>query len=285
MGMGSFGRRLRALWAATFTDDRCLCACHSVHLHSAVCITELLRCFFYSICDEHMSAFTQCIDELLDVCSEASDSSRRARSKLKPAPSATSAEVVAIPAKDLTICRRPDGREWALGAGNFGKVTHSCFSCIPIVCSSLHLQLSRVPRRSRAASVLRPLHWKCESCTRQILSILLLQVYKGVWKRHHLVAIKQLSAFPDDMLLEALQREVAILKRVSANRNVVQFYGCCLEGDTPMLVRPHCRCNNDQSVKCSCGARLSPAIVCATYAQAMHKRILSSAALGNGSMR
>lgn len=177
--MSSFRRRLRALWAATFKDDRCLCgcACHSVHLHSAMCITELSRCFFYSICDKHMSAFTRCIDQLLHVCSEntPSDSFRRGRSELKAAPSTTSAEVVAIPAKDLAICRHPDGREWALGAGNFGKVTHSSFSCIPIVCihvmhtNGLHLPSFAVfpcPRRSRAASVLRPLQWKSESCTR-----------------------------------------------------------------------------------------------------------------------
>ena len=33
------------------------------------------------------------------------------------------------------------------------------------------------------------------------------------------------------------RKEINILKRVSFNRNVVQFYGFCLEEQAPMLVR------------------------------------------------
>ena len=40
------------------------------------------------------------------------------------------------------------------------------------------------------------------------------------------------------MAVALLQRkEINILKRVSFNRNVVQFYGFCLEEQAPMLVR------------------------------------------------
>jgi hypothetical protein len=34
------------------------------------------------------------------------------------------------------------------------------------------------------------------------------------------------------------RKEINILKRVSFNRNVVQFYGFCLDKSAPMLVRP-----------------------------------------------
>lgn len=63
------------------------------------------------------------------------------------------------------------------------------------------------------------------------------QVFKGKWRGHHEVAIKQLTSFADDMLLSALEKEIGILKRVSFNRNIVQFYGFCLEVEAPMLVR------------------------------------------------
>ena len=36
-------------------------------------------------------------------------------------------------------------------------------------------------------------------------------------------------------------KEISILKRVSFNRNVVQFYGFCLDKSAPMLVRASCR--------------------------------------------
>lgn len=50
------------------------------------------------------------------------------------------------------------------------------------------------------------------------------------------MAVKQLTCFADEMLLSALQKEISILKRVSFNRNIVQFYGFCLEVEAPMLV-------------------------------------------------
>ncbi len=62
-------------------------------------------------------------------------------------------------------------------------------------------------------------------------------MFKGKWRGHHEVAIKQLTCFADEMLLSALEREIGILKRVSFNRNIVQFYGFCLEVEAPMLVR------------------------------------------------
>ena len=36
------------------------------------------------------------------------------------------------------------------------------------------------------------------------------------------------------------RKEINIMKRVSFNRNVVQFYGYCLEKSAPMLVRRSC---------------------------------------------
>jgi hypothetical protein len=43
---------------------------------------------------------------------------------------------------------------------------------------------------------------------------------------------------PLSVVVAPLQRkEINILKRVSFNRNVVQFYGFCLEEQAPMLVR------------------------------------------------
>ena len=44
---------------------------------------------------------------------------------------------------------------------------------------------------------------------------------------------------PLSLAVLLLQRkEINILKRVSFNRNVVQFYGLCLDESAPMLVRP-----------------------------------------------
>ena len=39
-------------------------------------------------------------------------------------------------------------------------------------------------------------------------------------------------------VLPLQRKEIDILKRVSFNRNVVQFYGFCLDESAPMLVRP-----------------------------------------------
>ena len=38
------------------------------------------------------------------------------------------------------------------------------------------------------------------------------------------------------------RKEINILKRVSFNRNVVQFYGFCLDETAPMLVRASDTC-------------------------------------------
>jgi len=40
--------------------------------------------------------------------------------------------------------------------------------------------------------------------------------------------------------LHLLRREVAILQRISFDRNIVQYYGACLEGDRAMLVMEYC---------------------------------------------
>jgi hypothetical protein len=46
--------------------------------------------------------------------------------------------------------------------------------------------------------------------TEQSSGRLLLQVYRGLWRGHHDVAIKQLTCFADDMLLAALVRTSAM---------------------------------------------------------------------------
>mmetsp|Transcript_12482 Transcript_12482/g.37497 ORF Transcript_12482/g.37497 Transcript_12482/m.37497 type:complete len:888 (-) Transcript_12482:561-3224(-) len=44
----------------------------------------------------------------------------------------------------------------------------------------------------------------------------------------------------DSSWLGLLRREVAMLRRISFDRNIVQFYGACLEGDHAMLIMEYC---------------------------------------------
>ena len=49
-----------------------------------------------------------------------------------------------------------------------------------------------------------------------------------------MVAVKKLNCIIDDVTLQPIRREIAILQKVSRDGNVVQFYGACLSGE-PML--------------------------------------------------
>jgi serine/threonine protein kinase len=63
----------------------------------------------------------------------------------------------------------------------------------------------------------------------------------------------------------ALQRkEINILKRVSFNRNVVQFYGFCLDKSAPMLVRSfYQRLYGSLGQRCGTAAALHGSVSCA----------------------
>ena len=64
------------------------------------------------------------------------------------------------------------------------------------------------------------------------------QVYKGLRRGVQAVAVKKLNCTTSpDAWLRLLVKEVNVLKEVSYDRNIVQFYGACLEDQaTAMLV-------------------------------------------------
>jgi hypothetical protein len=68
------------------------------------------------------------------------------------------------------------------------------------------------------------------------------QVYKGIRRGVQEVAVKKLRpATDDDLWFSHLDREIAILSAVSFDRNIVQYYGACLEEeDVAMLVMEFC---------------------------------------------
>lgn len=54
-------------------------------------------------------------------------------------------------------------------------------------------------------------------------------VFKTVEEAPSVVAVKMLSCkLLNDQLLHQMEREIAILRKVSHDKNVVQFYGACL---------------------------------------------------------
>lgn len=71
-------------------------------------------------------------------------------------------------------------------------------------------------------------------------------VYKGKQHGVHDVAVKKLrQATTDAQWFRHLQHEIAILSKVSHNKNIVQYYGACLDDvdanpDTAMLVMEYC---------------------------------------------
>ena len=63
------------------------------------------------------------------------------------------------------------------------------------------------------------------------------QVYKGLRRGVHEVAIKQLGNLSDPQLIRQFRKEIAILGRVSFQPNIVNFYGACLrDPENIMLV-------------------------------------------------
>ena len=61
------------------------------------------------------------------------------------------------------------------------------------------------------------------------------QVYKGVRSGVQDVAVKMLS-YSNELQLQQFCLEIRLLKSLSFDRNVVQFYGACLRDDHPMMV-------------------------------------------------
>ena len=63
------------------------------------------------------------------------------------------------------------------------------------------------------------------------------KVHKGVWRGVHEVAIKQLAGGTGaDVWLRQLAKEINVLKKVSHNRNIVQFYGACLKDQASAML-------------------------------------------------
>ena len=61
-----------------------------------------------------------------------------------------------------------------------------------------------------------------------------MQVYKALRRGITVVAVKKFNYTVDEITLKAIRREIAILRKVSYDGNVVQFYGACLSA-TAML--------------------------------------------------
>lgn len=62
-----------------------------------------------------------------------------------------------------------------------------------------------------------------------------LQVYKGLRSGVQDIAV-QLMTYPENMETQLFWAEVGLLKSVSADCNIVQFYGCVPDKSHPMLV-------------------------------------------------
>ena len=63
-----------------------------------------------------------------------------------------------------------------------------------------------------------------------------MQVYRGLRGGVQDVAVKMLT-YSDDLELHQFCVEIKLLKSLSFDKNVVQFYGACLHFSRPMLVR------------------------------------------------
>ncbi len=62
------------------------------------------------------------------------------------------------------------------------------------------------------------------------------QVYKGLRRGVHEVAIKQLGNLSDPQLIRQFRKEIAILGRVSFQPNIVNFYGACLRDPANIML-------------------------------------------------
>ena len=172
---------------------------------------------------------------------------------------ASSVDSIAISPADVDICQHPDGRAWVLGAGHFGKVgpLNICLLTLRHVASICCLERSRAvvepELKAGYAGVLGPLA-RAPRCGDQAADLLCRRdaaVRTGgtnaMWPPLTVVSTMLLPRGLQEastLAVASLQRkEINILKRVSFNRNVVQFYGFCLDETAPMLVRASDTCN------------------------------------------
>ena len=76
------------------------------------------------------------------------------------------------------------------------------------------------------------------------------------------VAVKRLDCLVDDaQKLQQMQREVAIMKKVSFDANIVQFYGACTTADGAWLMMEYMEVRNG----CSQGSRALRSILCIMF--------------------
>lgn len=62
------------------------------------------------------------------------------------------------------------------------------------------------------------------------------KVYKGLRRGIQDVAIKKLSCDGTDHWLKQLEKETAVLERVSYDRNIVQYYGACFQNQSSAML-------------------------------------------------
>ena len=62
-------------------------------------------------------------------------------------------------------------------------------------------------------------------------------VYKGMRRGVQEVAVKKLRCtMPADTWLQLLAKEIYVLKKISYDRNIVQFYGACLQDQASAML-------------------------------------------------
>ena len=169
---------------------------------------------------------------------------------------------------ELHVCRTPAGRDWVLGQGTFGTVwvlMHRDSECRDVVGTGAPKKFDQagkiswlatasglpgrraawhgMARGRRLARTIR--HGHCRRVPQQLCTrpwgrqmhdwttsgLTLRQVYKALRHGTSEVAVKHIPCVVDDpQKLHQLRREVAIMQRISYDRNVVQFYGACMNG-------------------------------------------------------
>ena len=62
-------------------------------------------------------------------------------------------------------------------------------------------------------------------------------MFKGIRRGTTEVAVKQLNVhLVSEQVLHQMRKEIGILRKVSFDPNIVQFYGACLEGQTMLCM-------------------------------------------------
>ena len=156
-----------------------------------------------------------------------------------------------IDLSEIKICKRPDGSDWLLGAGSFGQVS-CCLSGIQGCSSGCHASHWSRPRYDTACGPM--------------------QVYKGLRRGVQEVAVKKLARnTAEDVWFKLLTNEIDVLKKVwsdgsstsmaqtrrqpcsacelftsmskrlvlaqvSYDRNIVQYYGACLQDQASAML-------------------------------------------------